>query len=750
MDYLDPEQKDKLHIFVDITGITDLSIGASRLESTDWNLELAVSRFFDGTGEEDHPQTDPEPEPEPEPKYEPKHEYSDEENSDTPRFTSGFTSGLGFETDSSSRSRDLYPEPAKFRSNTVIPQAQVRSQMQSQAKQLQRIASPHSLLYNTEAIPLTPGRGSTPVSSPLLESPILQTDRRRASSQLNNDVHLSSENRSTSQSTAAASLAFSAARSKTPIGLASTPNASHISRSNSLGIGTSSLPRPRDPPLAHEIIPKIQAASIPKPKNNLLQQWNELVAGSYMGNAEKPGLTILLLLLQILIVIPVTLLIKLTLNVYFLGKNLTNYTRKTIDINEISPPVSESESRMDSASPRSEVSTSNPHEQNSTNIISPIGRLRQSYDSSIPPTPPLSEYEPEIIQAPEPVVIKEKKLPFFEGPYNSALNEAKSSYRWLLVILQNASTLTVNPFESVLSDSNFREFVKQNEIIIWSGDIVETEAKQVADGFCAAKFPFLILIANVSPQMETAPKMSVILRLQGITTAETYIDRLKIKIELYDPQLITKRMEWKERKESRRIQEEQDLAYQRSLKADREKLALKLAEEKEEREKIMILEAEGRARQQLERLRLQWLRWKTMELEKKDKIEIFRRGRFCRISFRLATGERIVKNFTEDATFYDIYCFIECQMAKKELSENKTPGRINEPKGYLHHFKFELTNPHPREVIEPDKRRKVKDVEWLWPNGTLWVEEEWSDSEDESYSEERSSVVETIFRDEVD
>lgn len=75
--------------------------------------------------------------------------------------------------------------------------------------------------------------------------------------------------------------------------------------------------------------------------------------------------------------------------------------------------------------------------------------------------------------------IDELKLPFFEGGYTQALDLAKKELKFLVILLQSDEHDDTSKFnKEVLSTPEVVEFLKQNEIIVWGGNVRESEAYQ--------------------------------------------------------------------------------------------------------------------------------------------------------------------------------------------------------------------------------------------------------------------------------
>ncbi len=344
------------------------------------------------------------------------------------------------------------------------------------------------------------------------------------------------------------------------------------------------------------------------------------------------------------------------------------------------------------------------------------------------------------------------KVDFYPGGYNDALRLAKNNLTWLLVILQDGS----NPHsqelvQSCVNNDEFATFLNEHDITLWGGDVDDTdEAYQVASGLRSARYPFISLIAHISSSSSLHPKMSVVVRIQlqsNRATTARLIAKLESKIEKYEPQLITQRIDKQEQEFSRQIREQQDSAYEVSLALDRER-----EQKKREDEEKRQLEEDERHQEELEeqrqqQLREQYLRWKT-HLIFSDNYGKFTSEKRAKISIKFGDGERVLREFDPEDTLEDVFIFIECYRFKREHQDDDSDDEeedeeedIVEPVGYEHNFTFDLISPFPRQKLKPEATM-IKDVKCLWPNGSLLVEDqvELVSSSDEDYSSDEEET----------
>jgi FAS-associated factor 2 len=223
--------------------------------------------------------------------------------------------------------------------------------------------------------------------------------------------------------------------------------------------------------------------------------------------------------------------------------------------------------------------------------------------------------------------------------------------------------------------------------------------------------------------------MSVLAKFQGTLSADEFLATLEEKIEAHHPRLQSLILDREEREMSRRLREEQDSAYERSLAADRKREV-----EREERQRLANLEEEQRLREEekslqeelrkerAKELAAQWRRWRAQEIRDSQINESGDSGsrKTARVGLRLLSGERVVQKFDAQDSIESIYAFVECYDLLKqepdELDDNSKPDN------YEHSYNFQLISPLPRKVLDPLSHRKIEEEEAIWPNGSLVVE----------------------------
>lgn len=319
--------------------------------------------------------------------------------------------------------------------------------------------------------------------------------------------------------------------------------------------------------------------------------------------------------------------------------------------------------------------------------------------------------------------------PFFKGGYTQALEHAKTNLKYLVVILlSDEHELTPKFSRDVLLSEQVLGLLNRSDVVLWTGNVKESEAYQVANGLQATKFPFASLIAP-SPKTPTSNVlvMSVLTRLKAMTDPAAFVSALEEKMEAHQPKLMSLVLDKQEREMSRRLREEQDSAYERSLAADRER-ERQAREEREAQERAeQDRKQKEQEREERERLMALWKRWRARQLRAKfDSLNNDADKKTAKISLRFSTGERVIQKFDPDSPVEEVYAFVECYDALQQIINNNDESEyddVDQPEGYVHKYNsFELVSPMPRKVLSADTTMTIKEEPTLWPNGSLVVE----------------------------
>ncbi|KAI9163614.1 UBX domain-containing protein [Paramyrothecium foliicola] len=323
----------------------------------------------------------------------------------------------------------------------------------------------------------------------------------------------------------------------------------------------------------------------------------------------------------------------------------------------------------------------------------------------------------------------QNELPFFEGGIAQAHDLAKKELKFLLVILMSPEHDDTESFvKGTLLAPEVVEYIKDptNNIILWGGNVLDSEAYMVSGEYNCTKFPFSALVC-LTPK-EGSTRMGIVKRLVGPMPAATYLSEIQATIEKYGVDLNGVRAERTAQEVSRSLRTEQDSAYERSLAIDRERARQKkeAAAAAAAAEKRALEEAEASAR--LEEKRQQWKVWRATSILPEpaaaDKAVV-------RVALKMPEESgvgRIVRRFPQDASMDELYAFVECY----DIIRDGGPGieaDATKPDDYEHEFRFRIASTLPRVVYEPSPSATMGQM--IGRSGNLIVEDIVPESEEE-------------------
>ncbi|TAQ85955.1 hypothetical protein B7494_g5722 [Chlorociboria aeruginascens] len=315
-------------------------------------------------------------------------------------------------------------------------------------------------------------------------------------------------------------------------------------------------------------------------------------------------------------------------------------------------------------------------------------------------------------------------LPFYEGGYAQALDLAKKDLKFLLVLLISPEHDDTSSFiRDTLLSQDTASFINNpsNDVILWAGDVRDSEAYQVSTALTCTKFPFTAIIAH-TPQTG-ATSMSIIGRVAGPMPADAYIAKLRSLMSSHSEQLATARSARNAQQFERSLREEQDSAYERSLRVDRERTRIKKEEEAAAAEKQRKEKEDAEAAANLAEKRSQWRRWRAMNITPEPSPES---KNIVRIALKMPGAARITRRFPAEASIEELYAFVECYDLVKDGQIEKQAAK---PEDYEHKFDFRLVSTLPRVVYEVQGGGTIADR--VGKSGNLIVESIKGDENDE-------------------
>ncbi|KAF2827764.1 hypothetical protein CC86DRAFT_199995 [Ophiobolus disseminans] len=316
------------------------------------------------------------------------------------------------------------------------------------------------------------------------------------------------------------------------------------------------------------------------------------------------------------------------------------------------------------------------------------------------------------------------QLPFFESGYAQAFDLAKKNLQFLLVVLVSPEHDETTSFvRDTLLSHELIDFIRnpENNIIVWAGNVQDSEAYQVSTALNCTKFPFSSLIVHTPQVSSTA--MGIATRIAGPTPPAQFIAKLRTAMQQHTEPLNRVRAQRQEQQATRNIRQQQDSAYERSLATDRERVRKKKEEqERQAKEEKEALEREQAAERYAQNLQ-QWRKWRAASIPSEPSPDS---KNIVRIAVKLPSEERVVRKFSADAHIEELYAFVECYDL---LNTDAALEKAEEPENFEHEYKFQLVSPMPREVYDLKAGGTIK--ERIGRSGNLIVERTDSVDEDE-------------------
>ena len=289
-------------------------------------------------------------------------------------------------------------------------------------------------------------------------------------------------------------------------------------------------------------------------------------------------------------------------------------------------------------------------------------------------------------------------LPFFENGYAQAYDLAKKDLKFLLVVLLSVEhDDTTHYVRNTLLSPEVSSFLNDpaNKVILWLGDVQDSEAYQVSTALNCTKLPFTAIIVH-TPQTSSSA-MATVARVGGPVSSTDLISRLRDAIERYSPPLERVKAARTEQQASRSLREEQNSAYERSLAQDRERARQRKEAEAEKQQ----MERHAQAEAQRLALEQKWAAvWKRRRASTITPEPGPNSKECTRISIRMPSGERIVRRFLPDTTFEELYAFVECHGVEGTVEDGSSEKSIELPASYQYNYGFKLVSPLPRTVYE--------------------------------------------------
>lgn len=292
---------------------------------------------------------------------------------------------------------------------------------------------------------------------------------------------------------------------------------------------------------------------------------------------------------------------------------------------------------------------------------------------------------------------------FLECAYSHAMLIVKKDVRWLLCYIESTENPDSMKFTNdVLINTKFLNFIKKRKILIWGGDISESEAYITCNQFKIAKLPFLGLLCMTVNQIPTSagmqqssPVLSLVSKIQGYKDLEFVLKKLDKAYRKYNPTVI-------------RLQ---------NLSPQSDRMTVITQERREQTSNLNGNHTRSEeAHLSADELENQWRKWRKSKLL--PACETL--GDYATIAVRLPNGTRNVQKINKICSLEEIYATVECIMLNEVNIEEGV--QYERPLGYHHEYKFDIYTVFPREYIPCDSGKVIEETAVIFPSGNLIVE----------------------------
>lgn len=260
---------------------------------------------------------------------------------------------------------------------------------------------------------------------------------------------------------------------------------------------------------------------------------------------------------------------------------------------------------------------------------------------------------------------------FYQGSYSQALSDAKQELRFLLVYLHKDEAQNVDQWcRNTLGNVEVVQYVNTHTLF-WACNVKSGEGYKVAEALKSGSYPFLAIIVLRDN------RMTIVGRMEGTPSPSELISRIQIFIDHNEINLIQARQERAERSAAQSLRQQQDQAYEESLRADQEK------DRRREEERRAREEREAREKEQLNAQEME-----IQRIRREKELTVFKvplepeptDPNACHLQIKL--GERTVKRcFLMSDTLEDVYHWI--------FSQPDSP------------VSFEITTSFPKRILYP-------------------------------------------------
>ncbi|XP_023742389.1 plant UBX domain-containing protein 10 [Lactuca sativa] len=295
---------------------------------------------------------------------------------------------------------------------------------------------------------------------------------------------------------------------------------------------------------------------------------------------------------------------------------------------------------------------------------------------------------------------------FVPDSFMDALQRSRREFKLMFVYLHSPDHPDTTSFcEETLCSEVLSAFINEN-FVAWGGSIRASEGFKMSNSLKASRFPFCAVVMAATNQ-----RIALLQQVEGPKSPEEMLTMLQRVLEESSPVLIAARLDAEERRNTIRLREEQDAAYQAALEADQARERQK--KEEEERVAREVAEAERRekeeekareraaceaAEREAELVKLREAKGLALGAEPEKGPDV------TQVLVRLPNGERKGRRFHCSAKVQCLYDFIDSCSDSLEIGN------------------YSLATNFPRVLYGPEKLSLTLKEAGLHPQVSLYVE----------------------------
>ncbi|XP_012270330.1 FAS-associated factor 2 [Orussus abietinus] len=260
---------------------------------------------------------------------------------------------------------------------------------------------------------------------------------------------------------------------------------------------------------------------------------------------------------------------------------------------------------------------------------------------------------------------------FYQGSYSQALSDAKQELRFLLVYLHKDESPEIDRWcRTTLGDPDVVRYVNTHTLF-WACNTHSGEGYKVSEALKSGTYPFLAVIVLKDN------RMTIVGRMEGTPSPTELLSRLRAIVDSNEMGLIQVRQERAERSAAQSLRQQQDRAYEESLRADQEK------DRRRAEERRALEERAAREREELDAQEMEVERVRLAKRRAEGQVPVEPgpdHPKACHLQIKV--GERTLKRrFLLSDTIEDVYHWI--------FSQPDSPAN------------FEITTTFPKRVLYP-------------------------------------------------